>query len=138
MVLSSGQARAQASGLGLGVILGEPTGLSLKNWLGGSTALHAALAWSLSHNNVYAHADYVFHNFNIVRVDVGRLAVYYGIGGRFYAADDPGVGVRVPIGLNYLFADMPLDAFVELVPVLAVLPDTDFDLSGAIGLRYFF
>ncbi len=138
LVFSWNGASAQSSGLGLGVILGEPSGISIKNWIGGSTAIQGALAWSIRHDNVYVHADYLLHNYNLVQVAVGRLPIYYGIGARFYAADDPGLGVRVPVGLNYQFGDLPLDAFAELVPVLDVLPETEFDLSGAIGLRYFF
>jgi len=37
-----------------------------------------------------------------------------------------------------LFADTPLDIFVEVVPVLDLVPDTDLDFNGAVGIRYIF
>jgi hypothetical protein len=36
---------AQADGFGVGIILGEPTGLSGKYWLTEKTAVDAAVAW---------------------------------------------------------------------------------------------
>ena len=38
--------KAQDSGIGLGIILGEPTGVSLKSWVGRREALDVAVAWS--------------------------------------------------------------------------------------------
>ena len=52
--------------------------------------------------------------------------------------DDVGLGIRGVIGVNYLFSDIPLDAFLELVPVFDVTPGTGFGFNGGIGLRYFF
>jgi hypothetical protein len=53
-------------------------------------------------------------------------------------ADDPLIGVRVPIGLDYLFSDAPIDIFLEIVPILDLAPATEFDLGGGIGIRYWF
>jgi len=52
-------------------------------------------------------------------------------------ADDV-LGVRIPVGLAYEFANHPFDIFVEIVPILDITPDTDFDFEGAIGARYYF
>ena len=82
----------------------------------------------------------VFHNFNLINVASGSLPIYYGIGGRikFDDEDENKIGVRIPIGLAYQFADAPLDIFFEIVPLLDLAPATDFGLNGAIGIRYFF
>jgi len=37
---------AQDRGFGLGIIVGEPTGLSFKKWSGDTTAIGGAIAWS--------------------------------------------------------------------------------------------
>jgi hypothetical protein len=74
-------------------------------------------------------------------VDKGRLPFYYGIGGRIKFAEnnnDDFIGVRVPFGLAYIFATAPVDIFFELVPILDLAPDTDFDFNAALGARYFF
>jgi len=131
---------AKGGNFGLGIILGEPTGLSCKLWNSRTTALDGAIAWSFGNKNaMHIHIDHLFHNFNLINVSNGSLPVYYGIGGRMRLdEDDNKIGVRIPIGLAYQFADAPLDIFFEIVPLLDLVPSTDFCLNGAIGIRYFF
>lgn len=146
-----GTAQAQTTdGLGVGIILGEPTGLGLKKWLGNDRAIDAGVAWSFSENeSLHVHVDYLFHRFDVLTAAVpGRLPVHFGIGGRLKFKDDDEkkkrnsddnlIGIRVPLGVSYLFASAPIDLFAEIVPVLDVAPDTDFDLNAAIGVRYYF
>jgi len=142
VIAISGIARATGSrNFGLGIILGEPTGISGKLWISGRSAVDGAAAWSLGNNEaLHLHADYLLHNFTLIKVEKGRLPFYYGIGGRIRFADvgDDHIGVRVPLGLAYLFEGAPLDIFLEIVPILDLAPDTDFDLNGALGVRFFF
>jgi len=42
------------------------------------------------------------------------------------------------MGLEYVFPKLPIRIFVELVPVLDLTPDTELDLDGGAGIRYFF
>jgi len=126
-VLACGTLQAQDSGFGLGVILGEPTGIS------------GAVAWSFDDESaMHLHADLLFHSSNISKVEMSKLLLYYGIGGRIKFEDDSKAGVRVPLGINYLSSGAPLDVFLEIVPILDLAPGTDFSLNGAIGIRYFF
>lgn len=126
-------------GTGIGFMVGEPTGLSLKSWTGGNNAFDVGLAWSLSRDAVHLHADYLWHNFNIFNdIESGTLPLYYGIGGRVILADDDAViGARVPVGLNYLFDDSPIGLFLEIAPIFNLAPDTDFDVDGALGIRFY-
>jgi hypothetical protein len=48
-----------------------------------------------------------------------------------------GIGVRVPLGLEF-FIIPEVEIFGELVPGISLFPDTDFDLDGGIGARYYF
>ena len=48
------------------------------------------------------------------------------------------IGIRIPVGIAYLMEDAPIDFFFELVPLLDLIPDTDFAFNAAIGVRYFF
>jgi len=138
-VLVCGTVEAQDSGFGLGVILGEPTGISGKLWIENSKAIDGAVAWSFNKESaMHLHADLLFHSPNISKVEMSKLLFYYGIGGRIKFEDDSKVGCRVPLGLNYLPSEAPLDVFLEIVPLLDLAPSTDFDLNGAIGIRYFF
>ncbi len=129
----------QGNGWGIGIILGEPTGLSLKVWTGGTTAFAAAAAWSFrGEGKLHLHLDYLFHNFRLLKVHSGKLPVYFGIGGRIKFEDEKRVGVRIPLGLCYLFKNQPLDIFFEIVPLLDLAPETAMSLNASLGIRYFF
>jgi hypothetical protein len=131
--------KAQSSGIGLGVIVGEPTGVSFKYWTGSTTAFDAALAWSFVDEGAFhIHGDYLFHNMRLITIPDGLLPFYYGIGARIKTAHDTKLGVRVPFGLAYLFHNAPVDIFLEIVPILDLTPKTDFGINAALGARYFF
>jgi hypothetical protein len=130
---------AQDRGFGLGIILGEPTGVSGKLWTSGQNAFDFAAAWSFQgEGNLLLQADYVWHIFRLIPVPDGKLPFYVGVGGEVILANDPVIGVRVPLGLDYMFGNAPVDIFVELVPILRLAPSTDFDFAGGIGARYWF
>lgn len=137
------QASAQGQGVGLGVIIGEPTGISLKSWVSASTALDLAAAWSFTDYEAFQfHLDYVFHHPRLVETN---LPFYYGLGGRLKLKDnddddedDAHIGVRFPLGLTYLFRNAPLDFFIEAVPVLDLAPETEVNVNAAIGMRFYF
>ena len=137
-MLLSFSLQAQDSGLGIGVMLGEPTGLSAKIWTTRQMALDAGLAWSFFGNGyLRIHSDLLWHR-EVFEVDSGRLPIYYGVGAKLLLASDLGFGIRVPVGIAYYFDEAPVDIFVELVPGLDLLPGTALDLDLAIGARYFF
>jgi hypothetical protein len=132
-------AAAQDDGFGIGIILGEPTGVSVKMWTSDATAIDIAGAWSFTDDGAaHIHADYLYHRFDVFDLQKNKLPLYFGIGGRVKFLDDTRVSLRLPIGIDYLFADAPLDIFLEVVPMLDVAPETDFDINAGIGVRYFF
>lgn len=127
------------SGTGIGFMVGEPTGLSLKSWTGGNNAFDVGLAWSLGrYDAINIHADYLWHNFNLFDVNTGTMPLYYGIGGRLILAEnDAIIGARVPVGINYLFENDPIGLFLEVAPIFNLAPATDFDVDGALGVRFY-
>jgi hypothetical protein len=136
-------------GLGLGVILGEPTGLSVKYWLDNEQAIDGAAAWSFWDGDGFQiHADYLWHDFELLGVggeDADKLPLYYGVGARLKFRDDEGrhhdddtfFGIRIPVGVSYLFKDHPFDLFAEIVPIVDLAPDVDLRLDLAVGLRFY-
>jgi len=142
----TGTSRAQTDSgskqVGLGFIIGEPTGIDLKIFLSRVHALEFALAWSLSDDNeLHIQGDYLWHKYDLIDLDNGdEMPLFFGVGGRVELRDDRDdvVGIRFPIGLDYIFTEYPFDIFFELVPILDVAPETDFDLEGAIGARFWF
>ena len=147
LILEPAPVSAAGGDFGLGVIVGEPTGFTGKLFLSQRNAVDAALAWSLDDNNyMHVHGDYLFHNFFVLEDVEGEFAWYLGVGGRIVLIDrddrhgdgDDHVGIRFPVGLTYLFENGRFDTFIEIVPIMDVAPETDFDLEGAIGIRYYF
>ena len=135
IVISFNTAFAQKD-FGIGIIAGDPTGLSAKLYTGSNNAFDFAAAWSFKGpGHLLLQADYVWHS-SLSRTSSGMFALYYGIGGRIIFSNDPNVGVRVPIGIDYIFSSAPIDIFAEIVPVLDLIPSTDFDLNGGIGVRF--
>ena len=127
-------------GIGLGIILGEETGLSAKKWVGNITAVDGAISWSFGDvNMLYLHFDYLFHRFDqFEKVKRGKLLLYYGVGGKIKLKNKSEAGLRIPVGVNYVLKEAPLDAFTEIIPGLDLIPSTGFSLGIAIGVRYFF
>lgn len=120
----------------LGIILGEPTGLSLKMWQTDNTAFGAGFAWSFGGSgSVHLHTDYLRHNW--LETETGELALYYGLGARLRLADDPRLGARIPVGLQFHIPDTRLTTFFEVAPLLDLVPETTFDVNGGLGLRIF-
>ena len=128
------------AGMGVGIIAGDPSGFSFKWWADDGTAVDAVTGWSLGDGDFYAHCDYLWHR-TIEDLEIGGSApLYYGIGARLLLRDDDDskLGVRIPIGLDYLFDNGRFDIFVEIAPIFNVVPETEFDLSGGVGARFYF
>ena len=124
----------------LGVLLGEPTGFSAKYWTTLNTALDFGAAWSFEgKGQFHFHADYLFHNYDLIKVNRGSLPVYFGIGGRVrFDEGDNRLGLRIAIGAEYLFDEYPMSLFFEIAPIVDFAPDTEADLNGGLGIRYVF
>jgi hypothetical protein len=130
-----------AASTGVGVILGEPTGLSLKHWTGRDKAFDLAAAWSFEGEDaLHLHGDILWHRYDWIEVDGEGLPTYLGIGFRAKLIEDHDdrLGVRFPLGLDYPFDENRFDFFFELVPILDLAPDTDFSLNAGLGLRIWF
>ncbi|MCK4815689.1 hypothetical protein KA005_07965 [bacterium] len=139
LIFVYGIAVGQESGFGLGVIVGEPTGLSWKFWTGSVTAVDGAAAWSFADKSaLHLHADLIFHDFTRIYVEKGKFPLYFGFGGRIKLEKKSRIGIRIPLGITYIPERLPLDMFLEIVPILDLVPGTEFDFNAAIGIRYFF
>lgn len=138
---------APAQAVGLGVIVGDPTGLCGKLWLDDGNAVAAAAAWSFRDDGaLHLHADYLHHH----DVSAGarrhagrpaqqlRPAIHYGLGFRFRDEKDARLSLRFPVGFTGHVIQAPADLFVELVPLLDLAPATELDLNAALGVRYYF
>jgi hypothetical protein len=129
---------AQSEGFGIGLIIGEPTGISGKYWTGEKTAFDGGVAWSfVDQGALHVHADYLVHLYDVIPVANGALPLYFGGGGRINVGQDFVLGARGVVGLNYHFSGAPVDVFIEIAPVFDFLPSTRLSMNGGIGVRYF-
>lgn len=127
---------------GVGITLGEPIGASAKYFFNDTLAIDGAAGWSdHDHTDLYLHSDALWHKYDLLPVSNGRLPVYFGVGGlvRFRNhGDDNQVGIRVPVGLSYLFENAPVDIFAEIGPAIDVAPSIRGEITGGIGVRFWF
>lgn len=133
---SSADAQNRHSNTELGIILGEPTGISAKFWQSDRTAISGAAAWSFGrHESVHLHADYTIHNW--LDVEEGSMALYYGLGARTVLANNSRLGARIPVGLQYILPSTRLGLFFEVAPTFDLIPETKFGVNGGLGIRVF-
>jgi hypothetical protein len=137
-------AAAEGGPFGLGIILGSPTGITLKLRLTENHAFQLAAGWGFGPEDVehfVLTADYLFtfpHAFGVIDRAVS-LSPYVGIGGQFgFYADTADLGFRVPLGLSFLFARTPFELFVEIAVGIHLIPSTSGLLDGGIGGRIYF
>jgi len=142
---------AQDRGFGLGVILGEPTGVSAKLWTSKDNAFDFGLGVSIggdrisytgNYNNgsrIHFHMDYLWHSFNAISSSE-NFPLYYGIGARLNSGGgyDGSIGVRGVFGIAWFPHSTPIDIFFELVPVLQITSSFGFGIDAGLGIRYFF
>ena len=65
---------------GLGIILGEPTGLTMKTWTTDYNAIDVALAYSFSDKeHFYLHSNYLLHKKS--QIERHNIPWYWGLGG---------------------------------------------------------
>jgi hypothetical protein len=143
-IFTAHQSQAQQRPFGVGIILGEPTGISAKLWTSHDNAFDFALGWTaFNHKNsgssIHIHADYLWHAFNALTTSQ-TLPVYYGIGGRFNggSGNETSFAVRGVFGLAWMPRSVPIDVFLEVAPSLELTPSVGFGIDAAIGARYYF
>jgi hypothetical protein len=143
-----GDGRAEKGTIGLGIIIGEPTGISAKLYVKDDQAFQAAAGFAFVGGGVHIHLDYVFHPLILQSRDSFVLLAYIGPGARLINYRDgretsyTALGLRAVGGLLFDFTDNPLDAFVEVAGVIEYGFDEDEGfgpaLNAAAGVRYYF
>lgn len=140
---------AEKGTLGVGIIVGEPTGICAKIYLSQDRALQVAAGSAFISNGLQLHADYVFHPWILQDRDSFVLPVYLGPGFRVidYSGGSNGAshfaaGLRGVIGLLFDFKSVPLDAFIEIAGILEYDFKSGNGAGAALnfggGMRYYF
>lgn len=132
---------AQDRNFGLGVIIGNPTGISGKLWVNEVNAVDFGLGYSFFGKNDFLslHADYLYHDNELIKTEY-TTPVYYGFGVRIRLHDKErgSFGIRGAAGILIYLDKIPVDVFFELAPVFKLLPETALNLDFGLGARYYF
>ena len=149
IVLATAAKPARAE-VGIGLFVGEPTGLDLKLDLASRSALDIVLGVYSHYDRFndesgYAHLTYLVQPFVsygsgiIVPLRVGIGVAIFDDYGRWN--DDLNVAARVPFELGLRFRRTPLEIYFELaVKMTFIDEDNDhrfLDLDGGVGIRFY-
>jgi hypothetical protein len=150
---------------GVGVMLGDPTGLSGKAWVSRTNAIDVGLgayAWGppgdcvrrgpdpgicahgWADSTISVHADYLWES-KITEGRIAQLDWHIGGGARAFfvsgscVGDCWELGARAPVGLDLTFQQPTfLEVFLELAPAVYVVPVAFLSFEGALGVRGYF
>ncbi len=164
VLAGSGTAEAQSrsSRFGLGGMVGDPIGLSMKLRLNDKIAIDFGAGWEAwgygySDDSFQIHADFIW-SIDLVAMQRADMSFYFGVGPQFQFDDDNDrreefddahfwFGPRVPLGLVWDFKRRPLDVFFEIAPGILIGDhdhdadddiDVFFEMDVAAGARFWF
>ncbi|HWP82090.1 MAG TPA: hypothetical protein VNN76_05500 [Bacteroidota bacterium] len=131
---------AQEKKLGVGVVIGLPTGFSVKYWQSSTIAYQGALGGSFG--GLAVGADYLIHSRPFKNPD---LPFYYGPGiflgevgiGGPKKVGTAALGVRAVFGVDYVFPQHPFDIALELGPALFLTPVTGIGVELGVAFRFY-
>ena len=84
--------------------------------------------------------DYLLNFPDIVKIRTESFPLFAGVGGILRADAGAGVafGLRVPLGILYVFREVPIEVSLEVVPGMNLFPSTGFVAMGGVAIRYCF
>ncbi|MFZ8833939.1 MAG: hypothetical protein ACO2O5_07040 [Candidatus Caldipriscus sp.] len=143
LTLLSALTGTPSSGISIGIVIGDPTGLSLKFW---GIGQNSALQVNIGGGGFVAPADLAVSGsllFHALLTRETPINGYLGVGafaginqGR--RGDGAVFGILVPLGLEFILSEVPLDLFIEVPPVIGFTTKGDVraGLTFGIGLRF--
>ena len=140
----------QGKGFGFGIMIGDPTGVTLKLWTQRGNAFVFDLGSSYF-GSPRLDVDYLWHfnafHSSIVNLYAGPGAVIgFGTGhGFFYKekngfyvrTEGSGLGVRGVLGVNIIPRETPLEIFFGVGLLVGLSPDFGSAVDAALGLRFY-
>ena len=146
---------------GLGLELGEPTGLNGKLFVSPKVAIDFGLGYIYRQyyygDGLHLYGDVLFHPVLLSSGPKLEIPLYVGVGLRYWQFDyydrnrvlygGDAIGIRVPVGISFDFNNAPIDIFLQLVPTLDFLNGDYYNYYGhrnhfgadfSVGLRFWF
>jgi len=122
--------------LGLGGILGSPTGVTAKYWLDDMLAIDGGIGYG---NAAVFYADALVNSWRLLpAIQNASTNLYAGIGPRIATDDGGQFALRAVAGAGFWPKQAPIELFAEIGPTFKLTPDNKVGIDGGIGLRYYF
>jgi hypothetical protein len=161
LALEPSAVEASRGPFGMGVLLGQPVGLSLKLYVAPDHAFQLGLGFDLVFRDAaFVTLDWVWHPVPIADTRRFELTWHIGLGGALGVwpvghaydcrAPDPlqpdlppvcrtvwvQPGARAPLGFDLRFHEVPLELYVEFAPGAFFYPVLEFLGQGGFGARW--
>ena len=138
----------------VGITVGGPTFIHFTHGLENATAVEAGVSFSYNHAT-HIYGDYLFETHDpLQKAQFNEVGLFYGVGGMIVvtnkdrAHDDAyygdhdgevGFGVRIPVGLDWRLAKIQKFSFhAQIVPTIAITPETELEFTAGIGVKFHF
>ncbi len=128
--------------LGIGVVLGAPTGFSMKYWESQRIAYQGSIG-GMFNGGLMIGGDYLIHE----RVFRNQEVPFYygpgiflgdaGFGGPDYAHNRLALGVRCAFGVDFVPRQYPFDISAELGPALLLTPTVGVGVQLSVAFRFY-
>jgi hypothetical protein len=128
--------------VGIGIVLGAPSGFSVKYWESQRVAYQGSIG-GMFHGGLMIGGDYLVHE-NALRYQ--QVPFYYGagiflgdagFGGPDYSQGKLALGIRAAFGLNYVPREYPFDVAIELGPSLLLTPTVGMGVLLSVAFRFY-
>ena len=129
--------------VGLGIFLGEPTGIDLKVGLTGRSGLDLVLGFTRLSSNAdgYGHVTYLLTPL-VAHGDAVTVPLRVGIGAALFGTrNDLELAIRAPLEVGFRFRRTPLELYGEVALAFVFVDpanELELDVQGGAGLRVYF
>lgn len=137
-------AQRTSGAVGLGGQLGEPSGITLKMYNENTPSYDLLAAWSGVDDFFFLNGHVLFEN-RIPAENIDQPLEWFIGPGAFigtFSGDGPNegdavLGISGTIGLQMALAEH-FEIYLQATPRVLLVPETDGDLGGGLGGRYYF
>ncbi len=139
---SSAHAQRTSGSVGLGGQAGDPSGITLKVYNDGAPSYDFLAAWSSVSDYFFINGHALFEE-PLPAENVDEPLEWFVGPGAFVgvfeetAGGDAILGISGTVGLQVVLAEH-FEIYVQATPRFSLVPDTDGDLGGGLGIRYYF
>lgn len=126
---------SKTNGVGVGVTLGYPTGLTMRYGMDDFRIL-GNLTWNFG-SGFYMDAGALY---DITQVDLGDFPIYINGGAMLGLGINSGFQLSVNgiIGASYYLEEYPVEFFLNLAPGWTLIGNTGFSFKGGLGGLWYF